>query len=51
MLFLYTQQPKLTVRVTCGTILCNVKMAVNIKDLYRNPGYRFKKISVRRNFQ
>ena len=39
------RQPKLTMRVTCGTILRNVKMAVNIKDLYGNPGYRFKKIS------
>ena len=28
--------PKLTMRVTCGTILRNVKMAVNIKDLYGN---------------
>ena len=31
--------------VTCGTLLRNVKMAVNIKDLYvhrhGNPGYRF----------
>ena len=26
-------------------------MAVNIKDLYGNPGYRFKKISIRRNSQ
>ena len=30
------RQPKLTMRVTCGTILRNVKMAVNIKDLYGN---------------
>ena len=45
------RQPKLTVRVTCGTILRNVKMVVNIKDLYGNPGYRFKKISFRRNSQ
>ena len=44
-------QPKLTMRVTCGTILRNVKMAVNIKDLYGNPGYRFKKISIHRNSQ
>ena len=35
--------------VTCGTILRNLKMAVKIKDLYGNPGYRFKKISIRRN--
>ena len=47
----YHRQPKLTMRVTCGTILRNVKMAVNIKDLYGNSGYRFKKISFRRNSQ
>ena len=45
------RQPKLTVRVTCGTILRNVKMVVNIKDLYGNPGYRFKKIRFHRNSQ
>ena len=39
------RQPKLTTRITCGTMLGNVKMAVNLKDLYGNPGYRFKKIS------
>ena len=50
-LLLQHRQPKLTARVTCGTILRNVKMAVNIKDLYGNPGYRFKKISFRRNTQ
>ena len=33
---LFHRQPKLTMRVTCGTILRNVKMAVNIKDLYGN---------------
>ena len=43
------RQPKLTMRVTCGTILRNVKIAVNIKDLYGNPGNRFKKISIRRS--
>ena len=50
MLF-HHRQPKLTMRITCGTILRNVKMAVDIKDLYGNPGYRFKKISIRRNSQ
>ena len=38
-------------RVLCGTILRNVKMAVNMKDLYGNPGYTFKKISIGRNSQ
>ena len=47
----YHRQPKLTMRVICGAILRNVKMAVNIKDLYGNPGYRFKKISICRNSQ
>ena len=46
------RQPKLTVRVTtCGTILHNPKMAVNIKDLYGSLGYKFKKIRIRRNSQ
>ena len=45
----YHRQPKLTMKVTCGTILRNVKMAVNREDLYGNAGYRFKKISILRN--
>ena len=36
------REPKLSIRVTCGTILHNLKIAVNIKDLYENPGNRFK---------
>ena len=47
----FHRQAKLTMRCACGTILRSVKMAVNIKDLYGNPGYRFTKISIRRNSQ
>ena len=45
------RQPKLSMRVTRGTILRNLKMAVNMKDLYGNPGNRFKKINTRKNSQ